>query len=192
MKAQKLLDEILPILYTVKEDSEKLQKILTFLNDEIYEEPDENEEIEIPEKYNKVVSTIAENIDAGLICFLNLDTIETEDFPKELLNDPDEFEAMTGETIESLDLKYDTWERCLTFEPLESYESFKIMETYVELLDDRRLQNKLIHALNHHKPFLHFKGIIDNSSYRQNWFDFKKRYLENHVKELLIQELEKE
>src|SRR5665648_821877 len=155
MKAQKLLDEILPILYTVKEDSEKLQKILTFLNDEIYEEPDENEEIAIPEKYNKVVSTIAEN-------------------------------------IESLDLKYDTWERCLTFEPLESYESFKIMETYVELLDDRRLQNKLIHALNHHKPFLHFKGIIDNSSYRQNWFDFKKRYLENHVKELLIQELEKE
>lgn len=38
MKTKELLDGILGILYTVKEDQAKLQKILLFLEDEIYEE----------------------------------------------------------------------------------------------------------------------------------------------------------
>lgn len=44
MKAQKLLNEILPILYSVKEDAVKLQKILTFLDEEIYSESVEFDE----------------------------------------------------------------------------------------------------------------------------------------------------
>ena len=38
MKADQLLNQILPILYTVKENEEKLQKILDFLLEDIYEE----------------------------------------------------------------------------------------------------------------------------------------------------------
>lgn len=195
MEAQKLLNEILPILYTVKEDPIKLQKVLDFLLDEIYEEPEENDEIEVPEKYLKAVSKIADSIDAGLICFLNMDTLEIEDIPKELLYELDLREDLDDEDEESDDgfnLKYHTWENRMTFEPLESHESFKIMRRFTDQLEDEKLQGKLYNALNHSKPFANFKFLIDNSDYRQNWFDFKKHQLEIHVKELLSIELNKE
>lgn len=190
MKAQKLLDEILPILYTVKEDPIKLQKILTFLEEEIYEEPEELDEPELPEKFTKVVSEIADSIDSGLVCFLNMDTGETEDIPKDMLHDPEDFEAMTGESFESMNFKYPEWENFMTFEPLESHESFKIMRNFTDSLKDRMLQNRLVNALDNRKPFANFKFIIDNSAHRQDWFDFKKQYLENYVKELLSLELD--
>lgn len=64
MNPHKLLNEILPILHSVKDDKRKLEKIYRFLTDEIYEEP---EETEIPEKYKSVVSETADNISAGLV-----------------------------------------------------------------------------------------------------------------------------
>lgn len=192
MNAQKLLNEILPILHTVKEDPVKLQKILQFLLDEICEEPEGEDDIEVPEKYLKAVSEIADCIDAGLISFLNMDTLEIEDVPKELISDPEEYELMTGESFESMELKYPSWENVMTFEPLESDESFEIMQKFANRLDDKKLQNKLAYALNNRKPFANFKFIVENSPYRQDWFDFKKRSLEIHVKELLSIELDKE
>lgn len=191
MNAQKLMDEILPILYTVKEDAIKLQKILQFLQDEIYEEPEENDEIEIPEKFEKIVSEIADNIDAGFVCFLNTDTLETEEIRKEWMYDPEEYEAMTGESFET-DFKYPSWENCLTFEPLESHESFEIMRRFADNHTNVRFQNKLFNVLNNRKPFANFKFIIDTSEFRQDWFDFKKRRMEIHVKELLWIHLNKE
>lgn len=192
MNAQKLLNEILPILYTVKEDPVKLQKILQFLLDEIYEEPDEEDDVEVPEKYLKAVAEIADALDAGFISFLNMDTLEVEDVPKDMIVDPEEFELMTGESLDTMDFKYPSWENVMTFEPLESHESFEIMEKFANRLDDKKLQNKLADALNNRKPFANFKFIVENSPYRQQWFDFKKRCLEIHVKELLSMELDKE
>ena len=195
MQAQKLLDQILPILYTVKEDPIKLQQILDFLMDEIYEEPEEDDEIVVPEKYLKTVSEIADNIDAGFICFLNMDTLELEEIPKEMqyeleyLEDADDADDADDD---GYNFKHHTWENCMTFEPLESHESFKIMRKFTDQLDDRMLQGKLNYALDNRKPFAKFKFLIDNSDYRQHWFDFKKHCLEIHVKELLSMELNKE
>ncbi|MDP3180729.1 MAG: hypothetical protein Q8M67_02850, partial [Bacteroidota bacterium] len=70
MNAQQLLNGILPILHSVKEDKEKLQRILDFLLDEIYEKTVE-EEPEVPEKYRELVKSVARNIDCGLVCFIN-------------------------------------------------------------------------------------------------------------------------
>jgi hypothetical protein len=187
MNANQLLDSILQILHTVKEDKAKLQKILDFLEDEIYEEPDE---IEIPEKYRKVVSEIAESIDAGLICFLNPETLEIEDIPKNMEYEPEEYEDETGESMDTIELKHHEWQNCYTFEPLESRESFRIMEMFANDLADSRLQSRLIYALGHRKPFSNFKFIVENSPSRANWFEFKKQWLENHVKELLLIKLE--
>jgi hypothetical protein len=189
MKTQEILDKILRILSTIKEDQGKLQEILTFLENEFYE-PEEIPENELPEKYQKAIKKIAESIDSGLVCFLNLDTAETEDFPQELLEDPEEFEAITGESFEGLNFKHNNWENCVSFEPLASFESFETMREFTDSLEDKRLKDKLIVALNNRKPFAHFKAVIENSDYRQNWFDFKKQFVENHVKELLLLELE--
>jgi len=55
-----------------------------------------------------------------------------------------------------------------------------------------RSVRRLANALNNRKPFANFKFIIDNSEYRQDWFDFKQRYLERYVKELLALELQRD
>jgi len=124
MNTNQLQGEILAIIKTVFEDKKTLQKIHAFLLAEIYEE---SELEEIPEKYIEVVSKIADGLLAGLICYFNPDTLEIEDIPKELAYDAEEFELMTGETFERAGLKHKNWQNCLTIEPMESHDSFKIM-----------------------------------------------------------------
>lgn len=189
MKTKDLLNEILAVLHTVKEDKNKLEKIHNFLFEEIYEEP---EQIKVPERYKEVLTQIAENIDSGLICFLNPETLELEDIPVELYNDPNEFEAMTGETFDSIELKHTQWEKCITFEPLESHHSFEIMEQFTNQIEDNKLQSKLINALNNRRPFANFKSNVENSSSRQEWFDFKRLSIEEHIKDMLLSEIEDE
>ena len=187
------LDSILQILYSVKEDKAKLSKILTFLETEIDEEQDQHEEIQVPEKFTKVVAEIADSIDAGLTCFLNLDTLEVEEIPKndlELFYD-DQDDDENDSSDEPL-MKHFDWENFLEVEPLESNESFRIMEAFAENLEDHHFQNKLVNTLRNRKPFANFKFAIDNSPYRQQWFGFKKKWLENYVKELLILKLDKD
>jgi hypothetical protein len=199
MNAQQLLNEILPILHSVKEDKEKLQKILDFLLEEIYAEPEE-EEIEIPEKYKKLVHDVAEYIDCGLVCFINPETLEVEEIPKGMLDgfsdfsinrefeDEDEDEDEDDDEQKFL---HEEWESCISVEPRESSESFKIMEKFVDEVNDKNLKNKLINALNNRKPFANFKNIVESSDHRKEWFAFKQRQLEILVWEELEFQLEK-
>lgn len=196
MNAQQLLNEILPILHSVKEDKEKLQKILDFLLEEIVEEPEEMEP-EIPEKYRELVHTVAENIDCGLVCFINPETLEVEEIPKGMLDgfsdfsiNPEFDEDEDEDEDEQKFLHYD-WETYITVEPRESSESFKIMERFVDEVNDKNLKNKLINALNNRKPFANFKNIVESSNYRESWFAFKQQQLEILVWDELGYELEK-
>ena len=76
-------------------------------------------------------------------------------------------------------------EKYITIEPLESNESFKIMEKFVDQLDNSKLRKRLVYALNNRKPFANFKNIIDNSDIRQDWFDFKDEKLQEYVKSMI-------
>ena len=189
MNAQQLLNEILPILHSVKEDKEKLQKILDFLLDKIYTTPDE-EEVEIPEKYRELVHTVAENIDCGLVCFINPKTLEVEEIPKAMYEDHYEYNLRTGMDGENESFLHDEWETYINIEPRESHESFEIMEKFVEEVNDKILKNKLINALNNRKPFANFKNIVESSNHRKEWFSFKQRQLEIMVWDELQNELE--
>jgi hypothetical protein len=184
------LNEILPILHSVKEDKEKLQKILDFLLEEIYEAPVEKEP-EIPEKYRELVHSVAENIDCGLVCFINPDTLEMEEIPKAMFDDPFEYNLRTGMNGENETFLHDEWDTYITVEPRESSESFAIMKKFVDEVNDKILKNKLINALNNRKPFANFKNIVESSNYRKEWFAFKQHQLEIMVWEELQFELEK-
>ncbi len=178
MNASQLLSQILPILRSVKEDKEKLQMILDFLLEEIYEE-EPDEEIEIPEKYKKIVRDVAESIDCGFVCFLNPETLEVE-FISENLCDPDEYELATGNNFEESHNHMD-WEKCICVEQPESRISFRIMEDFVGEIKEKPLRNKAISILNNKKPFFNFKNLIEGSKYRNNWFAFKQQRLEQLV-----------
>jgi len=69
----------------------------------------------------------------------------------------------------------------IKFDVLESYESFKIMELFVHQLTDENLKAELREVLKDKKPFQNFKNKIDQSHFRQDWFDFKQREIEKKV-----------
>jgi hypothetical protein len=122
------------------------------------------------------IDEIAENLDIGLKCYYNLKTGEIKtmlNFDSWESDDQEPWEEEINEIEEN-------WSDYFQFEGMESHDSFQIMADFVDTLDDQRLKDILINALNKRKPFQHFKYEIDGSGeYRQQWFDFKKlRYID--------------
>ena len=68
---------------------------------------------------------------------------------------------------------------------MESHDSIKIMENFVDEVNDIMLQEKLINALNRKKPFANFKYLIEDSDYRQQWFEFRQAQYELYVWDII-------
>lgn len=128
---------------------------------------------------SKIISEIAQELDCGNDCYYNPKTNELITIPNfgEML-DEDEFR----ESFEA-ELKKVTKNKSefIKIEVLESFESFKIMERFIAQIVDKQFQSELENILEHKKPFQNFKNRIDNSDYRQNWFDFKQNKVEKIV-----------
>lgn len=124
----------------------------------------------------KQIAEIADELDCGMRCFYNLKTGEI----KTIINSDNWIGADEEPWEEVWNEIEDNWDDYFEFKGLESHESFQIMADFAENIENKRLQNNLINALNRRKPFQNFKWHIDNSGeYRQQWFDFKKmRYIE--------------
>ena len=178
MNTNQLMNEILTILQTIKNDRNKLEKLYQYVVNEIYEEPGPEE---ISKKYKKIVSEITDSLLAGLICYFNPGTLEIESIPEFMAQDSEEFELMTGESADNLELKHKNWTNCIEIEPMESYDSFKVMEYFIDEVRNERMQDKLVKALNKRKPFANFKNLVENSDYRQQWFDFRQKQWEYYV-----------
>ena len=198
-----LLDQVLGIINCVKDNDEKLQQILDYLACEIIEEADEEESEncnpidELPEKYKSIVNEIAQYIDMGMLCFLNPETDELDFIPQEIYYDAnydDDPEKVKKELIDLHGwevIKFLDWENPIGFEPLHSSESFRIMEKFAQQLsEDEPIRSRLFKALRNRKPFANFGRIIDDSDFREDWFEFKQQWLDNLVARDLLVELE--
>jgi len=152
------------------------------------EDEEDSELLKIPEKFEKLLNPIAQSIDCGQIVYINLDTMETEEVIPDM-EDPEDFEINYGGCSWAQEPEFYKWEHTMRFEPLESHESFKIMEAFAEQMEDEKFKEQLFFSLNHKKPFANFKWKIDNSPYRQDWFDFKRKWLEGYVREIIWSKL---
>ena len=74
----------------------------------------------------------------------------------------------------------------IKIEPLDSFQSFKIMKNFKDQLSDNTLQNELKNALTDRKPFQNFKRLVDNSNFREDWFDLKQNEIEKIVSKILV------
>ena len=186
MSTRDNLDKVLGFISVIRNDNEKLIKLLEFLeemmaNDSCLEdeEADEYDVERLPEKYRTVVKEIAGNLDVQIVSYLNPDTLEVDFSPE------DDFLSGFGEEEEEdnggeKDPKSE-WKDYITITPPKSHESYEIMEDFVEQLKDKRAASRLSQALNGAKPFANFNHIIHNSSVREEWFDFKETALERYV-----------
>jgi hypothetical protein len=130
-----------------------------------------------------VLNDIVQSIDSGSVCYLNKKTNELIEIP-EFSHQIDEQQYATTFHKE-LEIIKKNESDFVKIETLTSNESFNIMKAFTEQLTEIVFQEKLADALKGKKPFQYFKRLVDDSAYRQNWFDFK----ENKLRELVLKRL---
>lgn len=128
---------------------------------------------------SNIIKEIAQELDCGFDCYYNFKTDEIVAIPSfSQFSDEEDFKEAFSESLDKVK-KHKT--DFIKLETLESFESFKIMELFVEQLSDQNLKSKLENILVNKKPFQNFKHQVDNSDFRQNWFEFKQKELEKRV-----------
>ncbi|QGY44893.1 hypothetical protein GM418_14805 [Maribellus comscasis] len=129
---------------------------------------------------DKQIEEIADNLDSGMRCFYHLKSGEI----KTILNFDSWLDADKEPWQEDLNEIDENWGDYFEFDRFDTHDSFKIMADFAERIDDLKLQDRLINALNRPKPFRNFKWQIDHSGvFRRQWFDFKKMRYIQFVKE---------
>ena len=149
------------------------------------------------------IREIADSIDTGYINYVNPDTGEMEKMmnnealanygiywedeeedEEDLGFEPDWQKEMREETKAQM-ARIDSWERCVAIKNPESHEAFKFMEAFVEEIIPEKEQKIYWKALSWKKPFANFNDLIHDSEYREAWFEFKRKKLEEYVREEL-------
>lgn len=130
-----------------------------------------------------LIREIAQELDCGNDCYYNLKTNEIIAIPNfSQITNEEEFKAFFQEDLEKVKKQKSDF---IKIEVLKSFESFKIMERFVEQLNDLYFKSELQDLLQNKKPFQNFKHKIDHSDFRQLWFDFEQSELEKIVENKL-------
>jgi len=175
MNKNTLLDQCLAILYQIKDDNKSLETLLEFMEEKfVTEMPDVmpliDYKLQIDEKYRPVVKEIADYLSMGHIVFVNQETLEMDNIPKD-------YDSM----MTDYEFDYDKVADWIEIKPLESHESYEIMESFVESLSDSKEKEKLANAVEGYKPFANFNRLIHNSEERENWFAYRACWFEKYV-----------
>ena len=125
------------------------------------------------------IREMAELILRGHLCFLNTITGDFEYHPEEMDFFPDEENPWQ----EVIDIVENNWDDYVRIEPMNSSQSFAVMESFADQLKADGFEKKLIAALNRPKPFRNFNYLIHESDFRQEWFDFRQERNVEWVKE---------
>jgi hypothetical protein len=144
---------------------------------------------EIPLRYLEIIPKITDKIDAGIVCYLNPETLEMEEIPKHLFEDPEIFDLDSGEPVLPEEWEFSKWESYYVINPPDSEASQLIIFEFDEFIEDEKFSEKLFQILDQRKPFKKFRSFILNSAYRENWLAFKKQWLEKYVKEQIFNEI---
>lgn len=130
-----------------------------------------------------IIREIAQELDCGNDCFYHLKTNEIIAIPNFLeVPDDEEVKEMLRKDFEKINRNNSGF---IKIEIPKSFQSFKIMERFAEQLNDQNFKLKLQVVLGNIKPFQNFKNTIDQSEFRQSWFDFKQKELEKMVENQL-------
>ncbi len=114
---------------------------------------------------------IADQLDIGFRCYVNKKTNVLLLIPNE-----DKFggfeEEMYPDELEELDKNADNY---FEIEAMYPTDEFNVMESFIEnIVDDTQTKSNLLAALSLRKPFRQFKDVLDDSDYKDQWFQFKK------------------
>src|SRR5215208_3334048 len=101
----------------------------------------------------EILNEIADSMEAGFICFIHQDSLELVTYP-----DTDRYPDMDiKEWKEEISKVRKHKKKFIEIESMESSDSFKVMEQFVDTLPDSVTKIRLLTALEGHKPFANFK-----------------------------------
>ena len=125
------------------------------------------------------IKEIAELLECGHQCFIHKPTGKLEYYPDtDYMFDPEPWQ----ELIDKIESDWDNYEE---IERMDSSQSFNVMRDFVDSLATHNSKMRLENAIARSKPFRNFKHEIDQSEYRQAWFNFRLESYINWVKEQL-------
>ena len=131
---------------------------------------------------NEQIKEIASELDIGMNVYVNKVTKEI----KSIINFDHHIyaeEELWEDEINEIEKNFDSY---IQFEPMDSRQAFRVMEEFVETLDNSEIRKKLELGLSLSKPFRNFKDILENYlDYRDEWFAFKEKEYIEYVKEQL-------
>lgn len=135
---------------------------------------------------DQIIKDIANNLECGLICFFNPQTMKVIALPSLDMGDIDE--DLWQEDLEEIDRNRQQY---LELEPMPAKDGFDMMLDFVEEVKDSYWREQLEQALSRKKPFSQFKNVVNsNEPIRQQWFKFKaeqyQTWVKNYIKDNLI------
>lgn len=132
---------------------------------------------------NEQINELADNLDCGLRCFVHKEKKTILTIP-DTINNPDSDSELWDKAKNEIKKDFD---RYVEIEKMDTKESFRVMESFVDTVDDLQQKERFEEALRRPKPFANFKDEINNSGpYRQKWFDFKRQQMIEWVMEQTI------
>jgi hypothetical protein len=132
-----------------------------------------------PEK----IKEIAQELDCGMKCFYHVATREIESYPDELKSHAGFEEEFWQDVIKKVRKNLKQY---ISFEGLESHESFRMMETFIANIDDDKTRGYFEEAIGRRKPFQQFKACLhEYNGLQQLWYQFKNAQLIKWVEEQL-------
>lgn len=90
-------------------------------------------------------------------------------------------EQTTVPAMEDMDCYPVDGHRVLPIEPMSSWESFDIMEDFVNGVDNEADRDKLAMALHRRHPFSAFKEMLHSTGQREKWFAYKEERMKEIV-----------
>ena len=126
-----------------------------------------------------IIKNIAQELDCGFACYFNVKTEEIIGIPSfSNISDQEDFKQAFQEDLKKIEKQKSD---LIKFDVLQSFEYLKIMENFMERISPKSLQTELGTILAGKRPFWNFKNRIDQSDFRQDWFDFKQKEIEKIV-----------
>ncbi len=130
----------------------------------------------------EIIKEIAELLDIQEVVFLHKETHEILAYPIADGPTDEEFDYIEQEVMEVINADPDNYIR---FDPLNSRDSFQMMEDFVETIKNVRLKNRLIDALSIKKPFRSFRNAVEDEEILDDWYAYKDAYLQMYVSDKL-------
>lgn len=124
----------------------------------------------------EIINEIAQELEAGMIVYLNKETLEFNS-----ILDWDNITEQNFWDKEQRKLERE-WKDYIVLTKMESREAFRVMVNFINEVDDPDVKNDLIKILNRKSPFANFKAEVESSSQRQKWFDFRRKSYEDYIR----------